>query len=509
MAAVPFGYNEPDSFTLALLSKDHTPVYPLFRFPITEEHGNLPLFASKTLKILDVVRLAGLFFGVFSFPLDLETEKLPPLVTWISVHEDVSGIIQNADIAKTLKNVSVNEWKGRTIWLRFRGKEPESLCSVADGVIQSLMQAPRDKRSNLEMLRKKFTIDFHKPANICEFTGDALAVELMHVIPYELGSGLLYGTLKAIQSRANTIWDAYEHLLAPLHTNEPVIGNVVLYNHEKWGTILSGGPVRTINNTSNFLVGSTVVHNVADKRHGVLFSTNPRLWLAETVTHSLTAFTKEVSHDLLPSAMPLKTQVKSDSERTAFLISSLADAVTLYLNYATRRLKDQLRPVIERILAKKDALKRKREQEDEEEEGEHLKHKKAKPAKEKATNTKKGPDDGNGDGGSSSGFVHHSPLFSIRLSDLPIKKRTQEQYPSQNIWEGLLTHPDDLLYVEDVDGEDLDEPELMPESKQIIADLYQGLGVSEAVERHAAMHEKALAFLFMLCNWVAYGQSTI
>ncbi|KAF8211950.1 hypothetical protein K438DRAFT_1220474 [Mycena galopus ATCC 62051] len=382
MAAVPFGYNEPDSFTLALLSKDHAPVYPLFRFPITEERGNLPSFVSKTLKILDVIRLAGLFFGVFSFPLDLETEKLPPLVTWISIHEDVSGVIQNTDITETLKNVSVNEWKGRTIWLRFRGKEPESLHSVAEGIIESLMQAKPDKRPNLETLRKQFTNDFDKPANICEFSGDALAVELMHIIPFELGSGLIYGILKAIRSRANTIWVACEPQLAPFQTTEPIIGNVVLYNELKWGAILKGGPVRTINKTPNFLVGSAVVHKVADEHHGVLFSTSPRLWLAETVTHTLTAFTKEVSNDLLPSATPL-ARVKSNNELTAFLISSLADAATLYLRYATETLQERLYSVIERILATKDALKRKREREDEEEEEEWPKHKKAKPVKVK------------------------------------------------------------------------------------------------------------------------------
>ncbi|KAF9043543.1 hypothetical protein BDZ89DRAFT_1059450, partial [Hymenopellis radicata] len=464
MATVPVGSNEPNSFTLALLSKDHAPLCCLFRFPITRKRRNIPSFVAETLKILDVIRLAGLFFGIFSFPLGLETEKLPPLVTWISAHEDVAGVIQNEDITNTLKDVSVSEWKGRTIWLRFRGKEPEPPHSVAERIIQSLMQAQRDKRPNLETLRKQFTNDFHKPADICEFSGDALAVELMHIIPFELGSSLIYGTLKAIQNRANTILAACESQLVSFDTSEPIIGNLLLYNPSQWGAIFVDGPVRTINQTANFLVGSAVVHKVADELHGVLFSTNPRLWLAETVTHSLTAFTKEVSHNLLPSGTTPLTELESDHERTAFLIWSLADAATLYLRYAMPQLREQVDSVVARILAEKDALKRKREKEEDEEE-ERPKCKKAKPVKEDTT--KKGPDNGNDDGGSS------------------------------GAWEGLLTHPDDLDYVED-DEDAVDERELTPESRKIIGDLYPGLGVSEAVERHEAMHEKAVHF-YLCC----------
>ena len=59
-------------------------------------------------------------------------------------------------------------------------------------------------------LRKKISRHFpNKNLDRCEFTGDDLAYEYMHVIPFEIGSSVLYILLKGVERTANVVWDTF------------------------------------------------------------------------------------------------------------------------------------------------------------------------------------------------------------------------------------------------------------------------------------------------------------
>ncbi|KAJ7204457.1 hypothetical protein GGX14DRAFT_460471 [Mycena pura] len=503
---IPFGFRAPsqNAFTIAQLNQDHTPFRTLFRMPLNEDyvrHGvpkcrRLPPFAASSFKIVDALRLTSLFLGVLSFPDEFPTTSLEAHsnLTWVTAHEDTEDVVQAEDITKKLGGLSVGDWSGRILWVRIHGKQPASLRSVFDKIFDTMVTTKEDVRPSDETLRKKISRDFEKELDRCEFTGDSLACQYMHVIPFELGSSVVYILLKAVESRANLIWDTFEESLRTLYdTSSPTIGNVVLLNQRKWQHLITQDPTDTINIAANIIIGSVTIHYVSDQLSGLLLSTQPRLWLLqEAITQTYTAFTREVVDPRLPSAAT--PRIKSDAEVAAFLLWSLSDAATLYLRFATKDLKAEAEGLVRDFRAKlterKELLKKRKREADEGDGGQRKKQKKSKNEAPAAMN-------------------------SITTLPAPMKKVGTSVYPSLEKWCSLLTYPHELEYIEGDEpvlpklfletlGIEEDEPELTADSKQVL----ENVGIqpeSRGIERFGVIHEKATAFLLMLANWSAYA----
>ncbi|KAJ7204449.1 hypothetical protein GGX14DRAFT_647065 [Mycena pura] len=403
---IPFGYRTENALTIAQLNQDHKPFRTLFCIPLNEDYKRnhsvpkshrLPPFAASSLQILDVLRLASLFLGVLSFPDEFPTTNLGAYsnMTWVTAHQDTEGVVEEEDITKNLGGVSVRDWSGRILWVRINGKQPGMLLFLSD-VDETLRRIlsyslPAINPISILQLRRKISRDFEKELDKCEFTGDRLGCEYMHVIPFELGSSVIYILLKAVESSANAIWGTFEESLRKLYdTSSPTIGNVVLLNQEKWDTIQD--PQGKINITQNFLIASSTIHYVGDKRSGLLLSTQPRLWLLEeAITQTYTAFTREVVDPCLPSAPT--PRIETDAEVTAFLLWSLSDAVTLYRRFATKALTAEADKLVREFRTKlkeqKKILKNGKRKADAGDEGQRKKQKK--------------DDHGGGDGGENDG----------------------------------------------------------------------------------------------------------
>ena len=111
---------------------------PLFILPVSEDYVEVDVIpsshrlhpeAAENLKILDIVRLVGMIFGIPSFsPCFQPPAHLQNTTGRITVHAaDPNGHIPEEDITPTLVGVSVKEWEGRVVLIKVHGKRSCSL----------------------------------------------------------------------------------------------------------------------------------------------------------------------------------------------------------------------------------------------------------------------------------------------------------------------------------------------------------------------------------------------
>ncbi|KAJ6523584.1 hypothetical protein B0H19DRAFT_649761 [Mycena capillaripes] len=231
-----------------------------------------------------------------------------------------------------------------------------------------------DKRPDTRTLQKKFEETYNLDPHTCELSGDTLAVQIMHLVPPELGSGVFYELLHAVQTRATSHWTIMGDILRKFPPNEaaPIIGNIALL--PKNVNLVDEKAKGSINSAKNLGPGAASLHWVGDKHNGFSLSTTPPIWLDRADTcHSVTAFLKEVKHERLPKVKPMR--ISSVADRCRFIVRSLSDAAKLYLRFASPSLRSRINEITEKLKVELEAIKKKRKN-TEELEGERAKKKK-------------------------------------------------------------------------------------------------------------------------------------
>ncbi|KAJ7928769.1 hypothetical protein B0H13DRAFT_2544451 [Mycena leptocephala] len=232
--------------------------------------------AVKSLRVLEIIRLVSLFLGVLTFSLELPTDEIPSTATWISTHEQVQMLISDEDITKNLGDTCVADWTGRVLWLQIHGQQPGDVHnSLVEQIIAKSSAIKFDKRPDTRALREKFQQDNDIDPLQCELSGDRRAVQIMHIIPLELGSGLFHELLNAVQTRAASHWAVMGDQLHryPHDPQNPIIGNAALL--PKSADLIDSKAQGSINTAKNLGVAAASIHWVYDKNSGVLMSTTP------------------------------------------------------------------------------------------------------------------------------------------------------------------------------------------------------------------------------------------
>ncbi|KAF7337609.1 hypothetical protein MSAN_02234200 [Mycena sanguinolenta] len=221
--------------------------------------------ASVRLKLLDVIRLIGLL-------LDLE-------------------------------EVVVKDWEGRAVFLEIHDNKKGTHKDLARVVTNLARQLPADARDKTDTLRKTFTETFDLPTDRCWLSGiqmrNAVGLEMIHLIPFQLGSAVAFNLLNAVHQRCNDITESSGEEFPCLHSGSP---------------------------------------------QSVLVQ-----FIKKLITHA--------------PPFPPSTPVSSLDELTAFLLASFADAATLFICFASRDLRDETLSVFEELKADLAAIKGKRKRE--------------------------------------------------------------------------------------------------------------------------------------------------
>ncbi|KAJ7146097.1 hypothetical protein C8R44DRAFT_756563 [Mycena epipterygia] len=543
-------------FALGRLNEQHRPSGILFEISIGGRDPIHPT-AAKSLKVLDLVRLAGLFLGILSFPLEMPTDKMPPNVTWITTHLDVgNGDIDTEDATSTLGDSCVCDWANQVLWLRIRGKQADSPRDQAEKIMLSVSAKDPEKRGDTRTLQRRFKNEFKRDFWRCEFSGDELATQVMHIIPVEMGTGVMSELLRVVRERADSYWTSLESELGahPHDPAAPIIGNMAMLTKD---VVLVQD--KCINSAKNLAVGACSIHDVNDKEHGILTSSLPPVWLVNANTsHSVTAFTRGIIHDELPTAEAMPLEHTSDQER--FVVRWLADAITIYMLFATTVLHgetdDLVKRIKEAIELRKDA-KKKGDGEDEERKGKKRRLRKDEDdgkeehPEEDDKNEKGGgggssgepsndggkgndgvgdkdsdpsPDNGtfptSNSGGSMGGMSDSSSGshltdqsgLSLVCSDDAMSDKDNAAPTDIGDWPGfqhlcrLLTTPADLEYENTKESIAEDEPRVLKaRSRRVLQQLFNVLEPgTDDVDRLEATNKRAVAYLAMLHNWKKY-----
>jgi hypothetical protein len=122
-----------DVFILGLLNDNHQKdifIYVVPIFPNEQPHAVHPA-AAASLKVIELVRDAGISLGVLSLPLAVHNAELPPDTVYLTAHREVDGpngtIVGQDDVMSTLGDLRLNN-AGGTIWLRVRGRQQSVSC---------------------------------------------------------------------------------------------------------------------------------------------------------------------------------------------------------------------------------------------------------------------------------------------------------------------------------------------------------------------------------------------
>lgn len=105
-------------------------LYRLFLTTESQQSTRLHPAAAASLKIIDVLRIATLTLGVFSFDPEL-TVHLD--ATWAAAHEYINSQVQPECCFKSLENKRVIDYKGRTLWIALNGKPHRAFYSFVRG----------------------------------------------------------------------------------------------------------------------------------------------------------------------------------------------------------------------------------------------------------------------------------------------------------------------------------------------------------------------------------------
>ncbi|KAJ7091134.1 hypothetical protein C8R44DRAFT_412804 [Mycena epipterygia] len=450
-------------------------------FPSSEPNCLHPS-AARLLKVIDVIRLASLFLGVLSFSPYLHTKEMPAEAAWMTVHEEVvptnnENPVSEENVTALVGETCVSQWVNRVLWLRLRGKQP-GLCSASPGwcfkktnvpvsgttiddvardIVARLSSTAPDLRADTWTLHDKFKATYRKDPLTCELSGDQLATEMMHIVPFELNSMVIYELLRAVKTRADKQWDVMPTELSEdaRDHRSPIIGNVALLNSSL--DLLDMGPSDAINAPRNLFVASSALHSINDKKHGLLLSTDPPIWLDSVNTvNSVASFTKEVAHQNLPTAAPLL--VRTVAERERYIVRWLADAATMYIRFASKNLQIRTQLLFTNIKkAIADQKQKRRKASDSTEDGERE------------------------------------------------KKKMKTDHRGFDHLEHLFTEPSDLEYEGDWVPDD-ERRVLSHKSRRILQDLFNVLAPgSDEVERLEELHMKVVAYFGLLANLQTYG----
>ncbi|KAJ6499707.1 hypothetical protein C8R47DRAFT_296616 [Mycena vitilis] len=271
----------PHAFCIGQLDANHQPqrFLHIVHLPMSTVPDRINAYAATSLKVVDCLRFASLFLGVLSFG---SVKGLSQEATWVTAHEQVHDDpnpskyrIEEENILEELDEQVVNSWVNRVIWLKVHGKQPRSLTDLATAILLRTMATKSDRRQDLDVLRRLFTSAYDRNAEVCELSGDPLATQMTHLVPFELGSGLFYEVLKVTKERVNQLWDSDGEILGEDRMNhvptKPIIGQAALINSTVG--LCPAEPTNVINSAKNLFVASAALHYVGDQKHGLLLST--------------------------------------------------------------------------------------------------------------------------------------------------------------------------------------------------------------------------------------------
>ncbi|KAJ7271109.1 hypothetical protein C8J57DRAFT_1468263, partial [Mycena rebaudengoi] len=400
-----------DTFSLGLLDESHQKDIYLFHFttsPSIAAENAIPKASAQSLKVVELVRDASIFLGVLSFPPSIDLDKLPIDTTIITVHREVDGMISEADAMPTLGDTRLEQAGGTYPLASW------PLDAILKRLLEDNRWGPLDKRPKTEALQVIFEKAHKKSARVCELSGETFSPVLMHLVPFELGSGVYTALLDAIQDQANRSWqDAHIAMMlnaAPHNPANPIIGNVAVIppsTIREWANSTVRRPLAhrdngSINTPYNIQVGSASLHAASDDHNALLLGTTvchtncgllvqsviaaqPPVWVAPE--SSLFEYTRGLPADPhLPVAPTSLVDTYAAIRR--FFIQSIVDAATLFQRYGTDSLYERSVEILSALKAeikhRKD-LQREREQKE-------IKHRKATKRQREQTEAKKKKD---------------------------------------------------------------------------------------------------------------------
>ncbi|KAJ7654174.1 hypothetical protein B0H17DRAFT_388431 [Mycena rosella] len=198
---------------------DEKTLRTLFRIPLPgyegEDYGvpfskTIPAGTASAWRLMDVVRLAGVSLGVLAFPSEFPSEKIPSSISWISAHTTPTDQI---DRSPEWANETVEKWSGREIWLRIHGGNHSSEPVMKDQkeLVEKLIlriAAVSDFKvlDSRHDLSKSFEAAHRKSAYTCELSGELLGTEIMHIVPFHMGSGVLSSIFQAVEEQGARVW---------------------------------------------------------------------------------------------------------------------------------------------------------------------------------------------------------------------------------------------------------------------------------------------------------------
>ncbi|KAJ6601194.1 hypothetical protein DFH09DRAFT_1069857 [Mycena vulgaris] len=270
-------------------------------------------------------------------------KTIPPGATWVTVHEQNSeDSINTNDATATLGESGVQDWANRILWLRLGGEQRPSRkinCSTeatledstSADILERICSVASDKRVGTDTGKTQGrTPSRHRPRTL-RTQWDELGAEIKHIIPFEMGAGLLSELL-----------------------SNPVIGNVTLTGNKYTSLTLHQGPENCINHEQNLLLAA---------------SSRPCGLSLKKITHSVAAFASSFAHPDIPIPKPLLVESLEETRRC--IVRSLADVAIIYLRFGSDSLCKETRSVLNLLKTELEALKakRKRQLEDERSEG--------------------------------------------------------------------------------------------------------------------------------------------
>ncbi|KAJ6499713.1 hypothetical protein C8R47DRAFT_296644 [Mycena vitilis] len=557
----------PHAFCIGQLDAHDQPqrFLQIIHLPMSTVPDRINAYAATSLKVVDCLRFASLFLGVLSFG---SVKGLSQEATWVTAHEQVHDDqkptkyrIEEENILEALDEQVVNSWVNRVIWLKVHGKQPRSLTDLATAILSRTMATKSDRRQDLDVLRRLFKSAYDRNAEVCELSGDPLATQMMHLVPFELGSGLFYeGEILG------------EDLMNHVPT-KPIIGQAALINSTVG--LCPTDATNAINSAKNLFVASAALHYIGDKKHGLLLSTVPPVWLdRQNTVHSVTSFQRGVVHPDLPVAAASPVTTPAEIER--FFVQGFADAATMYMHFASPELRGNAETLFDNL---KQNIREAKKHVVEEEAAEVQKNKDEEVKRKRKRNVSdvgrhlptrpEEDDDGEGKGGrelggrergewedypvrqqggrpgggqdlagpveegpriseSSSGGVSESSsggslsdgsvlsltrsdpynLTDIEDSDLDTdhqeKKILLTTSTGQHAWD-LLTKIDDLIFEEKA-WDNISPRMLAPESKVILQRLFNVMEPGEEeIRRLGTLHEIFVAYLAMATHLCSYA----
>ncbi|KAJ7040274.1 hypothetical protein C8F04DRAFT_1083008 [Mycena alexandri] len=469
-------FSDANAFGIGLLDKHERPVMLMFSFFMKVYANRLHPAAASSLRIVDLIRLASLTLGVFSFDPHMTMNSG---ATWATVHELVNSQLNPQCCFNTLGDKKVTEYMGKTLWISIKGQQ-----HIGDRVLRQATLLGLDTRMSTSILQERFNKTYSNGLSpgdpkICEFTGDGMAVDIMHILPFEVGSSVFSAVAFAMEERASKIWPSvrdriHESTHDPLH---PIIGNIFLLNPRKpliprknKSQEAEDGPRGSgcINLPVNLFIGSKTLHSVDAELHGLLKSVIPAVWLdAKETIYTPVSFTRETT---LPRRdPPPKISVVTFPQLARLVFLWLADAYNLYQRFRTLEFKEKIDAIQSEIKQDLEQLKSQKKADE-----------RATKAKAKATaGNPSGMDvdksDKRDDGTSGQGGREH---FVVRHSDPDQEKTTSPQTPlfMQAGFERLrvlFTYSSSLEYTDTLVAEDVEEYELTAESKRLLADVFK------------------------------------